>query len=942
VLQDQIGQTNRANLLLLPGTQESPDSPNLGLGEKLSILWANIRGIKLPRTVKRGPEFDPKARLRVWEDFREEGASDVELANKCLRLSWDIEDAQLILRAIPGRVELRSDRVFLEPPVVEAARKIDTNAQPILTYLVNEIRDKEKMTPYSMVTAIGRPIVPPDMHDDEIILNDWLADDLEAFVGDKISLSYYVIASGRALEERTNSFHVKEVVKLSDAAADQNLMPDFPGIAQAESTSTWDAGFPIQTSKIRFKDEEYWKQHRGTPKAFVTLGAGQKMWTNRFGDFTAIRFRRPESLLPSVREELRQAIDPASLGLKFQPVREQALASTNQVVPFGQLFLGFSFFLIIAALLLTALLFQFGLERRAAEVGTLLALGFRPGQVRRLLLFEAAFLALVGGIIGALGGVYYAKAMLHGLTTIWRDAVGSSSLEFHVTPETLLVGAFSSVLVAVLTLWFALRRQARQPVRELLAEGGEEKETLVGGRNWSAWIAIISSVAALAMVGMAIREQDNASAETFFSAGALLLIGGLAFCAMWLRAMARRTRHELRSLGGLGLRSATRRRKRSLATIGLLAGGVFLIVAVGAFRLDANRDAWNRSSGTGGFALIGESALPITYDLNAKAGRDFYGLNASDLANVNVVAFRVRDGDEASCLNLNRALQPRLLGVNPEKLKGRFTFASVMEGAKGEEGWALLGENSGGHRPPLQSNEVAAIGDANSIQWAMGKKVGDTIDYTDERGQTFKVRLVGAVANSILQGSLIIDEAEFVKRFPSESGYRMFLLDAPSNSVAAVSGAMTRALQDAGLELTPAAVRLNAFNAVQNTYLSTFQVLGGLGLLLGSAGLGIVVLRNVQERRGELALLLAVGFRRQALRWLVLSEHGALLALGLGVGVIAAAIGVLPALLSPGSQIPYGSLALTLGAVLLNGLVWTWLAMGFALRGRLLDALRNE
>jgi putative ABC transport system permease protein len=224
----------------------------------------------------------------------------------------------------------------------------------------------------------------------------------------------------------------------------------------------------------------------------------------------------------------------------------------------------------------------------------------------------------------------------------------------------------------------------------------------------------------------------------------------------------------------------------------------------------------------------------------------------------------------------------------------------------------------------------------------MGKKVGDTIDYTDERGQTFKVRIVGAVANSILQGSLIIDEAEFMKRFPSESGYRMFLVDAPSNSVARVSATLSRALQDAGLELTPAVDRLNAFNAVQNTYLGTFQVLGGLGLLLGSAGLGIVVLRNVQDRRGELALLLAVGFRRPALQWLVLSEHGALLALGLGVGVLAAVIGVLPALLSPGSQIPYASLAFTLAAVLANGLVWTWLATRFALRGRLLDALRNE
>jgi len=129
---------------------------------------------------------------------------------------------------------------------------------------------------------------------------------------------------------------------------------------------------------------------------------------------------------------------------------------------------------------------------------------------------------------------------------------------------------------------------------------------------------------------------------------------------------------------------------------------------------------------------------------------------------------------------------------------------------------------------------------------------------------------------------------------------------------------------------------------VQNTYLGTFQLLGGLGLILGSIGLGILVLRNVLERRGELALLLAVGFRRSAVRRMVMAEHSGLLAAGLALGILAAALAVLPNLLSPTAQVPYLGLALTLGGVLLSGLVWTWLASATALRGRLLDGLRNE
>ncbi len=884
-------------------------------------------------------------------DPREDAAL---VANRVLRRHWQLADAELALRELPeaGGWELRSGRVFLDPAAVAAARAADAGAQPIITYLVNELRDGSAATPYSMVTAMGVPVVPVDMRDDEILVNDWLAGDLKAKPGDTLSLTYFVIGNGRALEEQRRDFRVKGIVPLAGAAGDRTLMPDFPGLAQADSSRDWDAGFPIQLNRIRDQDEKYWKEHRGTPKAFVTLEAGRAMWSNRFGDYTAVRFPPSATTTEALARTLLGALDPAAVGLDFQPVRAQALAASSQSMDFGGLFIGFSLFLIVAALLLMALLFQFGLEQRATEIGTLLALGFRPRQVRRLLLGEGVALALAGGILGALGGIVYAKVMLRGLATVWRGAVGTSSLRYHATPQTLALGAFAGAFVGALTIWFSLRRQARRPARELLAEGAEAGRSRLEEEGWNrgAWVAVLAGISAVALVGAAVWNRDTSSAEIFFCAGALSLIAGLGGASAWLRALGRGGQRARLTMGGLGLRSGARRRKRSLATIGLLACGAFLIAAIGAFRLDANSSATERSSGTGGFALIGESTLPITYDLNSRAGRDFYGLNADELAKVSVVAFRVRDGDEASCLNLNRAQKPRLLGVNPEALRERkaFTFAGAMKGRSAADGWSLLKktgkESAGGGtgETAMPADEVPAIADENSILWALGKKVGDTVDYVDERGQPFKLRLVGALANSVLQGNLIVDEAEFVKRFPGESGYRMFLIDAPPNAAAGMSALLVRALQNAGLELVPAAQRLNAYNAVQNTYLSTFQVLGGLGLLLGSAGLGVVVLRNVQERRGEMALLLAVGFRRRALGRLVLSEHATLLGLGLGVGVAAAAIAVLPALLSPAARLPYASLALTLAAVLLNGLLWTWLATRFALRGRLLDALRNE
>ena len=872
------------------------------------------------------------------------GRSDLAIpliASTALHRNWQLADAELELRELPngGGSELRTSRVFLDLPVAQTALQASTNAQGILTYLVNELRVGERTTPYSMVTAMGSPIVPSDMRDDEVIINQWVADDLQAKVGDELQLTYFVVGTMRKLDEQKARFRIRAVLPMNGPAADRTLMPDFPGLTDAQNCRDWDTGFAIKTDKIREKDEKYWAEYRGTPKAFITLAAGQKFWSNRFGDLTAVRYAHGTTK-EQLMQSLRDSLDPASFGLTFQPVRAQSLAASAQSQDFGQLFLGFSFFLIAAALLLMALMFQFGIEQRAGEVGTLLAIGFTPMQVRRLFLFEGGLLALGGGLGGLLGGIWYAKAMLLGLSTIWKKAVGTSGLHYHASSATLAIGAVASISIAWLTIWLALRKQARQPATDLLADGaGLESKipaTNPGQPGRDLWIGMVAGIFAMLILGSA-SFLKSMEAGAFFGAGALLLLSGLGFMAALLSSLAYSESASKMSLVGMGIRNSTRRRKRSLATLGLLACGSFLIMAIGVFRLDANGDASKRSSGTGGFALIGETALPVAHDLNSEEGRLTFGLDNAPLGNMQAVPMRVREGEDASCLNLNRAQKPRLLGIRPELLDQRnaFTFAKIAAASSKDHPWLLLNRRQG-------EAEVPAIGDQASIQWALGKNVGDTLDYIDERGREFKIRLVASVANSILQGNLLISEKDFIERFPTESGYRMFLIDAPSKDVDEISTALSRGLQDVGLELTPAARRLAAFNAVQNTYLSTFQVLGGLGLLLGSVGLGVVVLRNVLERRGELALLLAVGFRPSSLKWLVMSEHGALLVMGLGVGVVAAGVAVLPALRSPGGELPFLSLALTLGAVLLSGAIWTWLATWLALRGKLLDALRND
>ena len=325
---------------------------------------------------------------------------------------------------------------------------------------------------------------------------------------------------------------------------------------------------------------------------------------------------------------------------------------------FGGLFLSFSFFLIAAALILLALLFQLGIEKRAKEIGILLALGWRPGQVRRLLLGEGLAVAALGGLLGVAGGVLYARAILWGLATRWSAAVGNSSLRFHVTASTLAGGGAATIIIGAAVMWLALRAQTRRPARELLEQGNElETQNALAktGRHWAGCVAAASFLGALALAGSALGKRDNSAVASFFGSGALLLIAGISGAVVWFRRLAQPGVSKPLSLAALGVRGCARQRKRSLATMALLASGSFLIIAVEANKLDARQETAPLSSGTGGFAFIGETAFPVMQDLNTKSARDFFTLRDAVLDQVQFVPMRVREGDDASCLNLNRA-----------------------------------------------------------------------------------------------------------------------------------------------------------------------------------------------------------------------------------------------------------------------------------------------
>ncbi len=416
----------------------------------------------------------------------------------------------------------------------------------------------------------------------------------------------------------------------------------------------------------------------------------------------------------------------------------------------------------------------------------------------------------------------------------------------------------------------------------------------------------------------------------------MLLVAGICFLSVWLRKRRSATIRQPGwwAMSQMGFRNTTYRPTRTVLCVTLIASAAFIIVAVDAFRR-SGAVANDRNSGSGGFPFVAESLVPIVHDANTVEGRESLNLNNTNeetaLKDVRLVNLRMRPGDDASCLNLYQPRNPKIVAP-PDAFvnENRFAFQTSIE--KTDNPWLLLNRE-------FPDGAIPVIGDANSLNYVLHRKVGE--DFVMGLGSTeVRLRVVAALTDSIFQSELIMSEKNFLRLFPSEQGYRYFLIDAPNGSDAAT--VLEDRLSDFGFDAQSTEERLTSFHRVENTYLSTFQLLGGLGLALGTLGMAAVLLRNVLERRRELALMRAVGYNSSHFAVMVITENVLMLCLGLAVGFVCALLAIIPVLFERGAKGPNISLGLLLLAILVSGTTASLVATIAALRSPLLPALRSE
>ncbi len=543
-----------------------------------------------------------------------------------------------------------------------------------------------------------------------------------------------------------------------------------------------------------------------------------------------------------------------------------------------------------------------------------MASGYPRARLRWLLLGEGSALAVGGAVVGDRGRGALCLASFRNCSDRlglgrWTDRSFGCTRGKPEGSPTLSV-MLAGVLASVLTIFWAVRILGRAQPSALLAgqPPGETDSLQVGrSRRWSPWVSGSAGVIAIGLLvcGPFIHDHEM-QAMAFFGGGASCSLVPWQDCGAGCAgdrgpapSMCARSDDARRSQRvSLSSAKSTYGRAARCSRFRRDCGGIVPPRA-------GCRSLWRKIRAAAGSRWSASRTCPFTRtSIRRESGRSLASAGTSDKddENVQIVECRQRSGDDVSCLNLYQARRPRLVGVPAafvERGGFRFQDSEAMSPEQKANPWTLLASSV--------PDAVPAIADATTVEWTLKSKLGGIVEVPNEHGDSVRLRIVGLLSESVFQSELLVSEASFLKMYPHHEGFNFFLVAAPAGEISKVKASLEASLAEQGFEATTTASRLASYLAVENTYLSTFQALGGFGLLLGALGMAVVLLRGVWERRGELALLRALGFRHRALAWLVLSENGFLLMLGVGAGTMAALLAVAPHwLAAPGKYPGFG------------------------------------
>jgi putative ABC transport system permease protein len=632
---------------------------------------------------------------------------------------------------------------------------------------------------------------------------------------------------------------------------------------------------------------------------------------------------------------IEEALGPAH-SLRVEPTKRQRLEDAEaQGDVFGELFLGIGSFAIIAGVLLLVNIFVMLAEERKAQLGMLRAVGMRRSHLVRTFVIEGTVYALGAGVLGAALGIGVGWAIAKLAAPIF-GGFGDFSLElsFAIERSSLVAGFCGGVLISLGTVLGTSARISRiniiRAIRDLpeprlhsvrtrtLVAGGM---AVVGGTLWfvsglgdaTAWAAAILgpplvAVGALPALSRTVGRRiavvcvcafalawgvfgnaltdgqfyDSGEIFAFVVSGVLLTLSAVVLLTQTqenfetgIRKIAARNL-PLR----LSVAYPLARRFRTGLVLGMFSLVIFTMTFIAVLSNIFGGQIASTARKEGGFDLLVTASAtnpPTSAELQAQDGVGRVVTLTSGTA-----LFRPR--------GFNQPEPWFTSGIDAAFVKGGppalFEHAENFE--TDDEVWrALLANPRTALVPQAFLQEAGATGQAVSS----GERMAVVDPFT---GRSVQRRIIGLVENDFAFSGVYMSRASLDAVLGDQASPARFYVETTGSLERA--RATARALQGA---FVANGVEADTFRDIVESFLGAnlqfFQLMQGylaLGLCVGIAGLGVVMVRAVRERRREVGVLRSLGFVPAQVRRAFVMESGIVAAQGIIVGLVLALVTV--------------------------------------------------
>ena len=774
-------------------------------------------------------------------------------------------------------------------------------------------------------------VIPSSLTDTEAIVNDRAARDLNATVGDQLTIFSPV--------NQTFSVSVKLV-----------------GIALSDARGSFSGGDNIFVSMTTAQALTF---HPGSANFIAITNVGglrnSIQYTSTVGLAANQTLNSLQSLAPNFECKTSPTVPANSTTLlcAYGSKMEAVNSATTGAMQLTNLFTVLSTITIIAGVVLIINMFIMLAEERKSEMGMARAVGMKRSQLTKLFLFEGTLYAAGASLVGIFVGIGIAYGILYAFGSIISGFFPVSLAQvldsFTFTPVSLFTafteGLFITYLTILLTSWRVSKLNIIRAVRDI-PEPPQGKRTytvlsilgvvlaILGVYFFEASFAAKSAIEALAgpslviigaglvlsrfllnryaftLTGIALLVQwgvpsfsfnssiiqnYNVGPETLIVGGMIMVMGAILLALyntdviLKILHLFYRGRKRLTVIFKTALSYPGNKRFRTGATVAMFAL-VLLSVTVIAFLTAEQGAALNSvvQQDSGGYDIVTRTTLPVA-DLASRIGTD-PALSGKVAAVIpfNSTGVAVRD------LTSGIGLDPQLaVGGDPNApaqsnfyTGNTFTMALMANGYKtATDVWKSVTANN-------SSNIVWSFGSVNFNGPPTASRTPDAGDllqlYYQPNSTTVlsKNVTVAGVLNGVFFNGIVGTSQLLKNAFGIGTGHLGFVKVSNGVDPTSVSNILKKDFAHLGMQTIPIAALVSTFIQIGQSFLGIFEAFLALGLVVGIAGLGIISIRSVVERRKEIGVLRAIGYRKNMVLAAFLLENSYVALLGILIGIV--------------------------------------------------------